>query len=520
VVGHRLDFDTLFGGEPYLDPDGDSLKYKLTIEGGVTWNGLSAVGTRIVGTPPEPLGGSAQLLVEDGRGGRLQVLFALAVVPNQPPQVASPLEDRIVDVGAPLDIDVRGNPAAFSDEAADALTYQITFKSAAPGLAVQGNRVVGALDSSSVVFVKVQARDILGETAEDTFAIATPVALDVTPTLPQTSYIYADEELTLPHVVRFARANFAPLWDTTPQNNPTTNAGATLGRVLFYDKRLSITNTLSCGSCHEQQHGFARPERFTAGLLGVMTKRNVMGLTAVRYNLAGTFFGDLRVSHLENLVLLPIQDEAELGMSLPLLERKLADTDFYPPLFEAAFGTPEITADRIALAVAQFLRSMIAFESKFDRAFHPMEVGDPERPELLTDQELRGREIFQSEGRCARCHALGAQTMDTPGNNGLDATPIDEGFARGIFRTASLRNVALTAPYMHDGRFATLREVIEHYSTGAVDSPLIDVRMRQLPENFIHRNFSEEDKDALEAFLHTFTDMALTTDPKFSDPFQ
>src|SRR5688572_30479679 len=166
VVGHRLDFDTLFGGEPYLDPDGDSLKYKLTIEGGVTWNGLSAVGTRIVGTPPEPLGGSAQLLVEDGRGGRLQVLFALAVVPNQPPQVASPLEDRIVDVGAPLDIDVRGNPAAFSDEAADALTYQITFKSAAPGLAVQGNRVVGALDSSSVVFVKVQARDILGETAE------------------------------------------------------------------------------------------------------------------------------------------------------------------------------------------------------------------------------------------------------------------------------------------------------------------------------------------------------------------
>lgn len=520
VIGNPLDFDTLFGGFPYYDPDGDGLRYTLRIGGATTWNGLSVVGTRLVGTPTSAGSASAQLTVEDGRGGRIETIFSLEVLPNSPPTVANPLEDRIVNVGASIDIDVSGNPPVFSDEESHPLTFKITFSPAPMGLIAQGNRVGGALNSFGVVFVKVTARDVAGDRVEDTFALAAPQPEHSRPTLPATSFIYADEQLTLPHIVRSSRVQFAPLWDTTPSANPTTNEGATLGRVLFYDRRLSISNTMSCGSCHEQQHGFAKPERFTPGLLGVLTKRNVMGLTAVRYNFDGRYFGDWRAFQLERLVLMPIQDQTELGMSLLLLERKLADTDFYPPLFQAAFGSPEITADRIAKALAQFLRSMIAFDSKFDRAFQPLNLTDPLRPELYTEQERRGLTIFEAEGRCILCHAMGAQTMDIPGNNGLDATPADPGLGNGVFRTTSLRNVALTAPYMHDGRFSTLREVIEHYSTGVVDTPLVDFRMRGSSPESVRRNFSEADKSALEAFLHTLTDTSLVTDPKFSDPFQ
>jgi cytochrome c peroxidase len=372
------------------------------------------------------------------------------------------------------------------------------------------------------VFVRVTADDGFGGSVEDVFALAAPVVETRRPTLPATSFIYDDAQLTLPAIVKSSRQDFAPLWDTTRQSgNPTTNAGATLGRVLFYDKRLSIANMASCGSCHFQEHGFAAPEAFSHGPQGERTRRNVMGLTAVRYNFDDLYFGDRRVQGLERLVPLPIEEPTELGNPMSLLVPKLAATDFYPPLFEAAFGTPEVTADRIAKALAQFLRSMIAFDTRFDRAFQPVDPAEVPRAELvLNAQELRGAEIFHQS--CALlCHAMGAQTMDISANNGLDLVPVDPGSGNGAFRSASLRNVAVTAPYMHDGRFATLRDVIEHYSTGAVDGPLTDMRMRgMVTTNPVTKNFSEADKDALEAFLHTFTDQQFLTDPKFSDPFQ
>jgi cytochrome c peroxidase len=150
-----------------------------------------------------------------------------------------------------------------------------------------------------------------------------------------------------------------------------------------------------------------------------------------------------------------------------------------------------------------------------------MNKGEQPTPEaVLTAQELRGAEIFNGSGNCWRCHAQGAQTLDIPANNGLDPVPADPGSGSGKFRAASLRNVAVTAPYMHDGRFQTLREVINHYSEGAVDVPLVDPRLRgMLMTNPVTLNLSDPDKDALEAFLNTLTDTTFLNDPKFSDPF-
>jgi cytochrome c peroxidase len=426
-----------------------------------------------------------------------------------------------VTVGTTVDVDV--GDVMFSDADGDPMTYEISLTPLPRGLSVSGTRIRGALDSNGAVFVRVRASDGFGGTAEDAFAIVAPTLETRRPTLPAVSFVYEDAQLPLPFIARFSLENFASLWDTTrDSNNPPTNAGATLGRVLFYDKRLSITNMGSCGSCHHQEHGFAAPERFSAGPLGELSKRNVMGLTGVRFNLQNEYFGDRRVHRLEQLIREPIEAPAELGNSMPLLVEKLAATDFYPPLFADAFGSPEITADRITRALAQFLRSMIAFESRFDQAYHPMDVSEVPTPEaVLTPLELRGAEIFNSSGHCTFCHARGAQTMDAVTNNALDVVPADLGSGNGNFRTASLRNIAVTAPYMHDGRFATLREVIEHYSSGIVDTPNVDVVLRGLvTTNSPNLNLSEADKDALEAFLHTFTDPQFLTDPKFSDPFE
>ncbi|HEY7641117.1 MAG TPA: cytochrome c peroxidase [Steroidobacteraceae bacterium] len=525
IAGHPLDYDV---AQNFSDEDGDPLTFTVTLNGVDAtgeWRGLRVSGSHIVGTPTLPPFSTVEqtgfwMVASDGRGGSVETGTVITIQPNATPVVTRAGEDRILGLGASVDLETL-QATTFEDADGDPLTITVSLLPLARGLHVEGTSVRGVIDSNGAVFVHVKADDGFGGTAEDVFALAAPADETRRPTLPATSFIYDDAQLTMPQIARFARQFFAPLWDTTEDSqNITSNAGATLGRVLFYDKRLSITNMGSCGSCHLQQHGFASPEAFTAGPQGELTKRNVMGLTGVRYNLDNLYFGDRRAFGLENLVLLPIQEPTELGNSLELLIPKLAATDFYPPLFEAAFGTPEITPERIAQALAQFLRSMIAFNTRFDHAYQPVNEGEEAHPELvLTAQELQGADIFNQH--CSRCHSQGAQTMDVSANNGLDLVPADPGSGEGRFRAASLRNVAVTAPYMHDGRFATLRDVIEHYSSGVVDGPLTDPRMRSnVLSNSVNRNFTEDEKAALEAFLDTFTDEEFLTNPKFSDPFQ
>jgi len=318
----------------------------------------------------------------------------------------------------------------------------------------------------------------------------------------------------------------------TPPGNPITDQGAKLGRALFYDKRLSANQTVSCSSCHQAEHGFSDPRKFSIGFDGRATGRNSMGLTNARYYLRQNFFWDERAATLEDQVLQPIQNELEMGMSLSLLITRLSAEPFYQELFTSAFGTSTVTSDRISRALSQFVRSIISSNSKYDQ-------GVPVNFANFTQQERDGRAIYQGPaGGCATCH--GSDNF-VPGNaifnNGLENPYIDKGLGEvtglatdeGLFKVPSLRNIQLTAPYMHDGRFATLEQVVEFYNSGVVNHPNLSPQLRapgpppppgSPPPPPRRLNLSPAQKAALVAFLKTLTDTGVTTDPKFSDPFR
>lgn len=317
--------------------------------------------------------------------------------------------------------------------------------------------------------------------------------------------------------------------NNTPATNPTTNAGAALGRVLFHDNRLSANQTISCSSCHQAAHGFSDPRRFSVGFDGGSTGRNSMGLTNARYYLRGNFFWDERAATLEDQVLMPIQNEVEMGMTLELLIQRIDAEPFYDELFTAAFGTPEVNTTRISRALAQFVRSIVSGNSKYD-------VGFPQGFANFTALENQGRQLFQGPAGCAACH--GSDNF-VPGNaifnNGLENPYLDAGVGEvtglptdeGFFKVPSLRNIELTAPYMHDGRFATLEQVVEFYNSGVVNHPNLSGQLRlppgppgSPPPPPRRLNLDNQQKAALVAFLKTLTDTSVTTHPKYSDPFR
>lgn len=314
--------------------------------------------------------------------------------------------------------------------------------------------------------------------------------------------------------------------DNMPATNVTTDAGATLGRVLFHDKRLSTNQTVSCASCHQQAHGFSDPRPFSIGFNGGLTGRNSMGLSNARWYLRRHFFWDERANTLEDQVLLPIQNSVEMGMTLGALTNRLAAEPFYTNLFTRAFGSPAITPDRISRALAQFVRSIVSVRSKYD-------LGVTNAFRNFTAQENQGRQIFNGIGNCAACH--GTDNF-VPGpalnNNGLEFPYVDLGVGgitgnaadNGKFKVPSLRNIELTAPYMHDGRFTTLEQVVEFYNSGVVNNPNLSPPLRNPPGTPNagqprRLNLTAGDKAALVAFLRTLTDPGLATDTKYSDPF-
>jgi cytochrome c peroxidase len=354
------------------------------------------------------------------------------------------------------------------------------------------------------------------------------------PTLPATPFNYAGANAGMPtYLKNYLSAN--PTVDNTPTNNPITNDGATLGRVLFYDKAMSINNTIACGSCHHQDKAFVDGDIFSKGFNGGLTRRNSMPLANIRYFKAQKMFWDLRAATLEEQVLLPIQDHIEMGMpSLSALVDKLKTKTYYAPLFQKAFGTQDITSDRISKALAQFLRSIVSFNSKYDQ-------GLDNSMNNFTIQEKAGLLRFQ-QLNCGECHSdlstvfprknptffivenSGLNTGNGA-NNALDLNYTDNGIGEktllakdmGTFKMPSLRNIELTAPYMHDGRFTTLEQVLNHYQTGAKNHPNRGV---QIPNGgYGVATLSETDKANIIAFLKTLTDRTLTTDPKYSNPF-
>ena len=255
-----------------------------------------------------------------------------------------------------------------------------------------------------------------------------------------------------------------------------------------------------------------------------------MSLVDVRYNSINQYFSDMRAFSLESLALMPIQDSIEMGLSLPQLETKLKGLAYYPVLFKKAFGDPAITSDRVSFALSQFLKSIVSYQSKYDegRANFPPGLVPPDPFPNFTAQENRGKAIFFGQTTlCAFCHETESFNFGTAKSNGLDLVTTDRGFGATMnntihdakFRAASLRNIELTAPYMHDGRFNTLEEVVEHYSTGVMNHPNLFLALTT-PSGGLHLNLSDDDKAALVAFLKTLTDRSMTTDVKYSNPFK
>lgn len=368
--------------------------------------------------------------------------------------------------------------------------------------------------------------------------VTTPVQVVTVPTGPRLSAAAAAVlSLDLANLASYANPVLPAYYnaavqadDNTPPDNRVTNAVATLGRVLFYDKRLSVNNTVSCASCHQQVQGFGDTRRFSIGFAGGATTAHTPRLGNVRYYAPGSMFWDKRAATLEAQATQPIQHPVEMGFDasaggLATLLSKMAALPYYPELFTFAFGDSAITENRIQRALAQFQRSMVTVSSRWDSGYAPNynpaagDQGVNTPIASFTAEENRGRQLFMA-GRgqgglaCAACHqpptfALAANSR----SNGLDA-----GETR-IFKSPSLKNLVLSGGFMHDGRFSTLAQVVEHYNSGVQDGPALDNRLQV---NGVPRrlNLPESDKAALVAFLRTLTDTSLQTDAKFSTPFR
>jgi cytochrome c peroxidase len=307
-----------------------------------------------------------------------------------------------------------------------------------------------------------------------------------------------------------------------PADNPTTDAGATLGRVLFYEKNLSINRTISCGSCHIQAHGFADTVALSKGHSGGLTTRNASHLVNMVFS--DKFFWDGLAPSLEQQVLMPIQNTVEMGLTIEQMVSRLEQLPYYADLFEDAFGSPDITSNRVAKALAQFVRSIVSYQTRYDQAIQNDFTS-------FIPLEWEGKSIFfNTDTKCDQCHSTANFFNNDLINDGLEVDYADEGLGsltqnpsdNGKFKAPSLRNILQTAPYMHDGRFATIEEVIAHYSIGVQPHANLDLRLTiegVTGGTPTHQVFSEDQVVALKAFLATLSDEPMLNDPKFSDPF-
>ena len=396
----------------------------------------------------------------------------------------------------------------------------------------RSNTLASALAGFAILFAACK-KD--GNT--ETPAPQSPTPVSELLNLPATPFDYAS--LNLPnHFVTNAANSPLPTsingTDNTPLDNPITDHGATLGRVLFYDTDLSANGTVACASCHIQANGFSDPAVLSIGFDGGSTGRHSMTLINARYYQRGRFFWDERAATLEEQVLMPFQDPVEMGMTLDEVVSAVSARDFYPALFQAAFGSDEINADRIARALAQFVRSIVSYSSRYDEGRAMVNNPGANFPNFTAEENL-GKNIFLATipnggGACFGCHTTEAFISANPGpqNNGLDAestTDLGAGAVFpnpifvGRFKTTSLRNIELTAPYMHDGRFATLEEVVEHYNSVVQAHPTLAPALTDPNGNPVQLNLTNAEKAALVAFLKTLTDPSIALEEKWSNPF-
>lgn len=314
-----------------------------------------------------------------------------------------------------------------------------------------------------------------------------------------------------------------------PDDNPLTIEGVELGRFLFYEKRLSGDNTMNCATCHMPENGFSDPNQFSVGIDGVAGTRQSMALVNLGWE--NFFFWDGRKTKLEDQILEPVPNPIEMHQSWKDAVSKLNADVNYRNRFFRAFNEEGIDSIKVAKAIAQFLRTLISAESKYDVMYkfeNNMTLNSSEQSILQTidNEEWAGYDLFKSlnGADCFHCHNGPLMQVKKFSNNGLDAAFSDlgrgvitgNGNDNGKFKVPTLRNIAFTAPYMHDGRFATLDEVIEHYSSGISHSTTIDPLIEFASQGGVQ--LDSQEKYLLKKFLNTLTDNNFINNPKFKDP--
>jgi len=314
-----------------------------------------------------------------------------------------------------------------------------------------------------------------------------------------------------------------------PEDNPMTIEGVELGRKLFYETKLSLDNTISCASCHSQENAFSDPKQFSEGVSGTLGNRNSMALINLGWQ--QSFFWDGRAKTLEAQILEPVPNPIEMHQSWEKTVSKLSEDQNYRDDFLEAFDSKTISKELVSKAIAQFLRTLISANSKYDVIYKVSNsLSLTETDQLIwnqiTPEEISGYDLFKSlnGADCFHCHNGALMQVQKFSNNGLDINPLDYGRElitgntsdHGKFKVPTLRNIALSAPYMHDGRFATLDEVIEQYSTGVKKTEDTDPLIEFAHQGGVQLNASQ--KSALKAFLLTLTDYEFVKNKKFAKP--
>ena len=471
---------------------------------------------------------------------------------NRAPLVASANVDQSAQVGYDFSYDVTQNGSTFSDPDGDALTFTVTL-SPHIGLSENNGTVAGIASDKGDITVTVTATDPDGASISDSFNIGITIDQD-------SVQLAFGSNLDLDQLENYANQP-VPDYIGAPRDNgnPVTDAGATLGRVLFYDVSLSIDDTVSCSSCHQQTRAFGDNMVVSQGVFGGVTGRHSMRLINSRFGNgpvgngmdanAIAMFWDERALSAEDQATQPIRDHDEHGFSgfdgrpdFDDLIAKLESIPYYEELFRLAFLSPEITEEKIQLALAQFVKSIQSFDSKYDAGRAQVENELHDFPNFTSDENA-GKRLFETDAakggvNCFLCHSSPEFVIDRAdagrGHNGIVEVADDpSSFDFTNIRAPVLRDIVgpdrqLNVPLMHNASITSLRQLIDHYNHIPVPQnepertnflatlDVILVPPGGTPQNF---ELTDTEKDQLAAFLRTLTGNAVYTDLKWSSPF-
>jgi len=483
---------------------------------------------------------AASLLLAACGGDSGGSVVTLPVTANNPPVITTAIPDQTATVGEAFSFDAS---QAFTDADNDALTYRMTYSPAANGLSDADGVISGTPNLDGTVTVTVTASDGKGgQVSQDFHVTISPAGTDQNGVIAQFA-----GRIDLDNLENYENQTVPDYITKLSENgNAITDAGATLGRVLFYDSALSFDDTVSCSSCHMQENGFSDLDVQSTGVDEALTERHSMRLINTQFTDATNFFWDNRATSLEDQTTQPIISHVEHGFSgengRPTLEdlfTKLEGIEYYEELFTFVYGDPDVTEERLQLALAQFSKSIWSFDSKYD-AGRAQVLHDFEDFPNFTAQENLGKILFldgpvDGGAGCQRCH-LAPEFDISPLSlhNGVVAVAGAPGeFDFTNHRSPSLRdmvgpNGGSNGPFMHDGSQANLAAVINHYNRIPVPNEAtardeflatIDPLLFDDNGNVERLNLDQAQRQQLLAFLRTLSGSSVYTDTKYSDPF-